>query len=164
MAAPSKAALLDYETNYEVALKAYLDAAFPAYQVLTAETLASAEPKLATPRIELQLTVTGTGTAEHQRNTDNAIYKSQKTGVLRIRAVARRNGTGQHLGTMRGQIRNAMLEATQALDDTALPYYQTIGIEESGSTRDIAADNDEVQTEVEFTISWWIRNDIWPVS
>jgi hypothetical protein len=166
MAAPSIAELLDYESNLEDALVAYFGARFPAWQVLTDRTTPEDEQKLETPRIEIAVSQTGSGTAEHQAQNrpDKAYYESQKLGTLSIRAVARRPKTDQSLGTMRGQLREAMLPETLALTPVNVPYYEITHVAESSSVPAFFAGNDEIQCELSWDIAWFIKPDAWPLS
>jgi len=165
--ASSIPSLLDFETNIEDALRTFLLGSTyfgAAHQVLTPRTLASTEAVLETPRVTLALTITGSGPQELQRNTDSALYQAQRLGSLQIIAIARRDASGQALGTMRGKIRKAMLDATAALDSTALPYYNILTAIEGGSQSSADAENDEIAWAVTYVIEFIIRPDVWPAS
>lgn len=164
MAAPTIAALLDYETNIEDAIAAYLATTFSSYQVLTPRTAPTDEAKLRTPRFDVSLSMTGSGTPEHDRTTDSKAYESFKSGALTIRAAVRRGASGQSLGTLRGQLRKAMLPATLALTAIAIPYYEITHIQEAGSSPQTFAGNDEIISDLTWTISWFIKPDQWPAS
>jgi hypothetical protein len=165
MPAPTIAALLDYETNLEDALVAYFAQLYPAWQVLTDRTTPEEESKLRTPRIEIAVAQTGSGSAEHQAQNrpDKAYYESHKTGSLSIRAVARRPASDQSLGTMRGQLRQAMLPDTLSLTSVNVPYYEITHIAEGGSSPAFFAGNDEIQCELTWDIAWFIKPDAWPL-
>ena len=166
MPAPTIAALLDYETILEDALVAYFKSLYPAWQVLTDRTTPEDEAKLETPRIEIAIALTGSGTAEHQAQNrpEEAHYESHKTGTLSIRAVARRPKADQSLGTMRGQLRQAMLPRTLALTSVNVPYYEITHVVEAGSAPAFFAGNDEIQCELTWDIAWFIKPDAWPLA
>lgn len=164
MTAPSDASVLAYEFNIEDALVPYFKARQSTWQVLTARTKPIDEAKLKTPRLELRVQVTGTGLQENRRPRDQARYRSQKTGTLVTRVAARRNATDQDLALMCGLVRSYMMEATQALNATNLPYYQIVDIVEASGTPAIIAENDEILMEIGWAISWWIKPEAWPLS
>lgn len=165
MAAPSIAALLDYETNIEDALKTYLEANIASAQVLTTRTLLTSEETLETPRITVAVQITGTN-ANHQaiRTTDSAQYDSHKVGTLTLVATMRRNASGQSMTTLRGGIRKAMLAATAAFDGTNLPYYQIITLREGSCNTSMSGDNDEISYVMSYSLEFYIKPDQWAVS
>jgi len=160
----SIAQLLDYETNIENCAQAYLAALSTGTQVLTHQTLITAQQKLITPRIEIELIVTGTHPGENDRNTDNAPYRAYKKGMLNFKCWARRNAGGTTLGTLRGQVRQAMLEASAMFNNTAMPWYAVAWYEEDSTRAAIEVSNDEIMTEISYSIHWWVQPDVWPVS
>lgn len=166
MPAPTIAALLDYETNLEDALVAYFAQRFTAWQVLTDRTTPEDEDKLRTPRIEIAIAQTGSGTSEHQAQNrpGEAYYESHKTGTLSIRAVARRPKADQSIGTMRGQLRESMLPRTLSLTPVNVPYYEITHVAESGSAPAFFAGNDEIQCELSWDIAWFIKPEAWPIA
>lgn len=164
MPAPTIANLLDYETNIQDAFASYLAIAFPDCQILTPRTSPFDEDRLRTPRYELSLAVTGTGSAEHDRITDGKVYESTKTGSLAIRAVAQRAVIDQSLGRLRGQLRNALLPATLAVGAADLPYYELTHIQETGCSPQSFAGNEEIISDLTWSLSWFIKPDQWPVS
>lgn len=117
-AAPSTiAALLDYETNIEDALKAHFQNTLPTTQILTPRVLIGTAPILTTPRITLVVGVTGTNANQTAtRANTSQDYDSHKLGTVQAIGTTRRDGTGQSLGTIRGNIRQAMLQADQLVD------------------------------------------------
>lgn len=164
MAAPTIAALLDFETNIEDAFAVYLRIAHPTYQVLTPRTIPSDQDKLRTPRFELSLAITGSGSSEHDRTIDGKTYESSRTGSLSIRAATRRADPDNLLGTLRGQLRAALLPATLAVDATDLPYYALTHITEAGASPQSFAGNDEIISDLSWSIAWFIKPDQWPAS
>lgn len=164
MPAPSIAVLLNYEGNIEDAIVAHIAALYPNYQVLTARTAAADEGKLQTPRVEVELVTAGSGSARNDRLVDGREYESHRLGSLTIRVVARRDAAGQDLGAMRGQMRYVMLPATMALTDVTLPYYEIADISEGSSTPGIFLGNDEIMSDLEWAIQWFIKPDAWPAS
>ena len=165
MPASSIADLLDYESHLEDALAAYFAARFPAWQILTDRTQPEDEARLQTPRIEIAVAHTGTGSAEHdpQNRPDLAAYDSHKTGSLTIRAVCRRVA-GQGIGAMRGALRGAMLPSALALTPVNVPYYAITHVTESGSSPAFFAGNDEIQCELSWDIAWFIPPEAFPLS
>lgn len=164
MPAPSIAALLDYETNYEDALATYLDAQLTGVQVLTPRTLITAAEggELTTPRVTVQMMLGGTyPNQEQQRTTDGAWYDSMKFGTLTLTSVIQRNGSGQSLTTLRGGIRKAMLAATAALNGTTLPYYQTLLVREGACQMSVGDTNDELIYAQSYELQFAIKTDQW---
>lgn len=164
MPAPDLPTLFDFETHIEDALVVFFKARYAAWQVLTARTSPADEKKNRTPRMEIRVQVAGTGAQQNQRPSDGAWYQSHKLGALTLRVIAARGKDGQSLGQMRGAVRAAMLELTQALNETNLPWYQIGSVVESSGTPAIFSDNDEIITELGFAIEWWIRPDAFPLS
>jgi len=160
MPATTTPEVLDFEGNIEEAVRTFLLTTpyfGSAYQILTPRTLLSVEAELETPRITVQLTVTGSGIQERQRTTDGLWYQAHKTGSLQITAVVRRDAGGQAIGAMRGKIRQSMLEMSAAFDDTTLPYYFAFTVIESGCVNSAGADNDELAAQLTFSIEFFIR-------
>ena len=166
MAAPSIADLLDYETHLEDAFAAYLAAQYTAWQVLTDRTSPEDEDKLRTPRAEVAFALTGTGSAEHQAQNrpDEKYYESHKTFSMTVRIAACRAKSDQSLGRMRGQAREAMLPRTLALSTVNLPYFEILDVSETGSSPAFFAGNDEIQSELTWSIHLFIPPASWPVS
>jgi hypothetical protein len=167
MPASSIAALLDYETNIEDAVRTFLlgSGYFGAtHQILTPRTLLTTEAELETPRVTVALNVSGSGMLEEQRTTDSAWYQAERTGTLQIIVTARRDGAGQSIGTMRGKVRKAMLDATAALDGSTLPYYSLLTVIESGAQNSGNAENDELACAMNFDVRFCIKPDAWPAS
>jgi adenosylcobinamide amidohydrolase len=165
MAAPSIAALLDYETNIEDALATYLAAQIASTQVLTTRTLIATEEILETPRVTVSVNVTGTNPNQQAtRTTDSAEYDAHKMGTVSLVAVIRRNASGQSMTTLRGGLRKAMLAATAALTAVNLPYYQIVTLREAASSAGINADNDEVYYTLNYNLEFFIKPDQWAAS
>ncbi len=165
MAAPSIAALLDYETNIEDALATYLAAQITSTQVLTTRTLISTEEILETPRVTVAVNVTGTNPNQQAiRTTDSAEYDAHKLGNVSLVAVMRRNASGQSMTTLRGGLRKAMLSATAALTAVNLPYDQIVTLREAASSAGINAENDEVYYTLNYNLEFFIKPDQWAAS
>jgi hypothetical protein len=162
MPAPSNAALLDYEKNYEDALATYLATAITGSpQILTPRTTIATASQLSTPRIGVRMSITGTGQLEQWRTTDGKVYEAWKAGSLELVCVARRDASGQALGDLRGGCRVALLEATAALNSTTLPYYETKFVVEEGSTPATFGDNDEISCTLRYGVQFVILPNQW---
>lgn len=160
MPAATTETVLDFETNIEDAVRTFLLTTpyfGAAHQILTPRTLLTTEAELETPRITVQLSVTGSGAQERQRTTDGLWYQAHKTGSLVITGVTRRDGSGQDIGAMRGKIRKAMLELSAAFDDTNMPYYYMFTVVESGTVNSAGEGNDELAAQITFAIEFFIR-------
>ncbi len=165
MPAATNAALLDYETNIEDALATYLTSAISSTQILTMRTLLSSSGVLSTPRVTINVAVTGTNPNQQtNRSTDQAEYDSHKLATLTLACTARRDAAGQSLGTLRGKVRVAMLKASAALNGTSLPYYQTLLVREGSSQLSSDAVNDEITHQLSYALEFWIKPDQWAES
>jgi hypothetical protein len=165
MPASTVAALLDYEANYEDALKSHLDNvnALSAVQILTPRTLLTADPILTTPRITVSMALTGTNPNQQAtRPNTSSEYDSHKLGAITFNCVVRRDGSGQSLTTLRGGVREAMLSATAALNANTLPYYQTITLREESSNFGPGVENDEIQATLTYGVEFYIIPTQWP--
>ena len=165
MAASSNAVLLDYESNIEDAVAAYLETAISGTTILTPRTPLSDVEELPTPRVAVTFTIGGTfANQQANRATDGGEYDSMKSGTLQLVCAARRDASGQSLGTLRGKVRVAMLKPTAALNGTSLPYYQFITIREGGSAYGSNAINDEITGTVSYSVDFAIKTDQWAAS
>ncbi len=165
MAAPTNAALLDYESNYESALATYLGTALTGTQVLTPQTILSSAGNLTTPRITVVANVSGTNANQQgNRTTDGAEYDSHKLGSITLACATRRDASGQSFGTLRGKARVAMLAATAALNGTNLPYYETVTLREASSSMTSDQDNDEIVCVLTYSLEFYIKPDQWAAS
>jgi hypothetical protein len=165
MPAATIAALLDYETNIEDALKAHFQNTLPTTQILTPRVLIGTAPILTTPRITLVVGITGTNANQTAtRANTSQDYDSHKLGTVQAIGTTRRDGTGQSLGTIRGNIRQAMLQATAALNVNTLPYYQVITLREGSCVSLSDAENDEISTQITYNLEFYIKPDQWPAS
>lgn len=163
MPAPTVAALLDYEKNIEDALKTYLESAIASTQILTTRTLLSAEEIQETPRVAVSFQTTGTNPNQQAiRPSNSAQYDSHKQGTLTLIATVRRNASGQDLGTLTGQLREALLKESEAFDATTLPYYQVVTLREGSCVPSISADNDEITRTLTYAVEFYIKTDAWP--
>ena len=165
MPASTIAALLDYETNIEDALKAHFENTLPTTQILTPRVLIGTAPILTTPRITLVVGITGTNANQTgTRAGTSQDYDSHKLGTVQAIGTTRRDGTGQSLGTIRGNIRQAMLQATAALNSNTLPYYQVITLREGSCVSLSDSENDEISTQITYNLEFYIKPDQWPAS
>jgi hypothetical protein len=165
MAAPTIAALLDYETNIEDALATYLDAQISSTQVLTTRTLLTSDEILTTPRVSLSVQVTGTKPNQQtNRTTDSAEYDSHKIGTVTLFTAIRRNAGGQAMTALRGGVRKAMLSATAALTVSNLPYYQIVTLREGSCSTSVNEENDEIAYQITYNLEFFIKPDQWPAS
>lgn len=160
MPAPYNYTLLDYETNIEDTIAAYLVSQSVAPQVLTPRTAISSAAKVTTPRILVSLSVTGTNpNQQSNRATDSGEYDSHKSGVLKIICVFRRDSALGDIGKARGKVRVAMLKPTAAF--SSLAYYEVVTLRELSSALSINADNDEIMAELSYEIQWFILPNQW---
>lgn len=165
MAAPTVAALLDYEGNIEDALAGYFNNTLSGVQVLTPRVLIGAAPILTTPRVTIAVQITGTNPNQTgTRPSDSSDYDSHKLGTVQVSATTRRDATGQALGTLRGQCRQAMLQATAALNSNTLPYYQIVTLREGSTTSGANPDNDEIASVLTYNLEFYIIPAQWPSS
>lgn len=165
MAAPTVAALLDYETNLEDALAGHFNNTLSGVQVLTPRILIGSAPILTTPRVTLSVQITGTNPNQTgTRPSDSSDYDSHKIGTVQVGATTRRDATGQSLGTLRGQCRQTMLQATAALNSNTLPYYQVVILREASTTSAANPENDEIASLLTYNLEFYIKTDQWPAS
>lgn len=165
MAAPTNAALLDYESNIEDALGTYLTAQIASTQILTPRTVLSTSGTLSTPRVTLSVEITGTNAnQQNDRTTDGQTYDSHKIGQLSLACIVRRDAGTQALGTLRGTVRNALLSATAALNSNNLPYYQIITLREGSSRLSFDEANDEISHSISYALEFFIKPDQWAAS
>ncbi len=165
MAAPTNAALLDYETAIEDALATYLATLLTGTQILTPRTVLSTSGTLSTPRVQLSVEITGTNAnQQNDRTTDGLWYDSHKLAQLSLACIVRRDTSGQSIGTLRGKVRVAMLSATAALTSNNLPYYQVITLREGSSRAGINPENDEIFHQLTYALEFWIKPDQWAAS
>ena len=163
MAATTIAFLLDYETNIEDALRTHFSNTISNTQILTPRVLISSAPILTTPRVAISVSISGTNPNQTgTRPTYNTDYDSHKLGTVQLIATTRRDGTGQSLGTLRGQCRQAMLSATAALNVNTLPFYQVITLREAATTPLSDPDNDEIMAQISYNLEFYIKPDQWP--
>lgn len=165
MAAPTNAALLDYETNYESAVATYLASVLTGTQIVTPQTIITAEGELETPRVAVVASISGTNPNQQgNRSTDGAEYDSHKLGTLSLACATRRDASGQSFGTLRGKVRVAMLRATAALNASNLPYYQTITLREASASMTVDTTNDEIVSTLNYSLEFYIKPDQWAAS
>lgn len=165
MPASTVAVLLDYESNFENALATHFSNTLSNVQILTPRVLIASAPILVTPRVTISTTITGTNPNQTgTRPSDGSDYDSHKIGTIQLAATTRRDATGQALGTLRGQCRQAMLQATAALNSNTLPYYQTVILREASTTSAANPDNDEIASVLTYNLEFYIKPDQWPAS
>jgi len=165
--APNIATLYDFESAYEDALRNYFVnvnvGGFTFNQVLTPRTNANVEAFQETPRLQIKagvigLQATGAGVQETLvtlANTNTAYYSYYTLGVT-LDVVTQRQNVSQPHGLFRGAVRQGMLEYTQAMTNTNLPYYQTTYVNPGTSTQAIDPENDAIITSVQYSLDFFI--------
>lgn len=163
MPAPTVATLYDFETAYESALASYFSNANATWQVLTPATLANVALNtgyLRTPRLTVEFTVGGTADKRDIQNTVE--YYSERSGTMTIEAAVQRGNAAQSESLVRGTARQAMIERSGAFNSNALPYYQTVDVSETSSSRSVDEANDELITQLTYAIKFWIPPTSFP--
>lgn len=161
MPASTEAILFDYETNIEDALATALAALLTGVQMLTPRTTQATEEHKTTPRIELSLAVTSSP-YHHHFDRANVQYRDTRSGVVSFLCCARRDASGQSLGTLRGTLRANLRKGKTILNATNLPYYEVAEFNESGAQPQFDADNDEIQQLITAEIDWQIKPGQFP--
>lgn len=164
MPASSLPDLFDFETHYEDALANYFANinATPFTQILTPRTNLTAEAEVATPRLEIRMAITGEGIQEGYVPNSTARFYTHRTSTVTLRVATNRDNASQNHGTMRGAVRQAMLQVTAAMNANVLPYYQTIYVNEAGSVQGVVTGNDEIVTDLTYAIQFAINVSQWP--
>ena len=174
MPAPNIATLYDFETAFEDALRNYfVNVNVGGYlfnQVLTPRTNANVEAFQETPRLQIKAGITGlaaSGSGVQETavslTTDTNYYSYYTLGIT-LDVVTQRQNTSQPHGLYRGATRQGMLEYTAALNNTTLPYYQTVFMNPGASTQVIDGDNDAIITSLAYSLDFWIPPSSFPNS
>lgn len=166
MPAASLPLLLDFESQFDTALAAILDAALAPSSYQFASHLTTAE--LTTPRLEYDLNVGAdagpSGTAlVRSAPRDQAAY----SGTLTFRYVYDHTKVAAAAaGLIRGYLRQRLSPSAAALDATLLPCIEITHLTETGSARGRFADEKEKllsEWSSTWSVGWYIRAGAWPV-
>lgn len=162
MPAPNIATLYDFETHYENAVSNYYSGlnGNPFNQVLTPRTVSNVNAEtdyLQTPRLMVRAAIVGIGL--HETVADGNYYESHYMGTITLDVVTARNDTAQNHGNLRGRARQGMLSATAICNTNSVPYYQTVAILPLTSNQLIDADNDEIMTQLVYSLEFFIKPD-----
>lgn len=174
MPAPNIAYLYDFESPYEDALRNYFvninvgGSTFA--QVLTPRTNSSQEAWQETPRLQIRagivgLAASGQGVQEVQLSltTATAAYNYYTLG-LTFDVVTSRSNNAQNHGLLRGAVRQGLLEYTATMNNNTVPYYQTVFVNPGASTQAIDAGNDEIITQMTYSLDFAIPATSFPNS
>lgn len=165
MPASSIALLLDYERNYEDAIQTHLENVLTGVQVLTPRDNVVDASWVTTPRVTVQVQITGTNPNQQaNRSTDQGEYDSHKLASVSFECAVQRNNTSQSMTNVVGGVRKALLQPTAALNANTLPYYQTITLRESASSPTFDAGNDEIARTLSYALEFYIKPTEWPAS
>jgi hypothetical protein len=175
MTAPNIAFLYDLESPYEDALANYFRnvniGGFQFAQVLTPRTNANVEAFQETPRLQIKcgvvgLQASGSGVQETAVTLNNnaTAYYSFYTLSVALDVVTQRQNTSQPHGLYRGAVRQGMLEYTATLNNTTIPYYQTVFMNPGASNQVIDPENDSIITSIPYTMDVWIPPTSFPNS
>lgn len=174
MPAPNIAFLYDLESPYEDALANYfrnVNVGFPFAQVLTPRTNANVEAFQETPRLQIKCGVvslqsSGSGVQETQvvlNNTGTAYYSFYTLSVA-LDVITQRQNIQQPHGLYRGAVRQGMLEYSATLNNTTIPWYQTVFMNPGTSTQVIDPENDAIITSLSYTMDVFIPPSSFPNS
>lgn len=167
MPAPNIATLFDFETNYENPLASYFVNAAPFananVDVITSLTPIANTEYLTTPRLTVEVVVTGTDINHEQQIPNSAVrfYDHKMLGITLTLTTARDDPAQNH-GLLRGAIRAAMLETSAIMNSNSVPYYQTVYVTETGSTQGQTESNDEISTAISYALNFAILPSAWP--
>jgi hypothetical protein len=171
--APNIATLYDFEGQYETALRNYfanMNVNGQTFgQVVTPQSNLVSADHLTTPRLQVRVSMTGLGAdgsgyKEDFTTSGNLAtnYYSHYTAQLTLDVVSSRSNTSQSHGLLRGATRQAMLEATAIMNNTTVPYYQTVFVTPTGSAQGIDEANDEIQTQLSYALELFIPPSSYP--
>lgn len=175
MAAPNIATLYDFESAYEDALRNYFVnlnvGGFTFNQVLTPRTNANLEAFRETSRLQIKagvigLAASGSGvqeTAVTLNSAATAYYSYYTLGVVLDVCTSRQNIQQPH-GLLRGATRQGMLEYTASMNNSTVPYYQTVFVNPGASTQVIDTANDEIITSIQYSLDFSIPPTSFPNS
>lgn len=173
MPAPNIATLYDFEGQYETALGNYftnLNVGGQRFsQVVTPQTNLVSADHLITPRLQVRVSMTGLGAdgsgyKEDFTTSGNLAsnYYSHYTAAITLDVVTSRSNTSQIHGQLRGGTRQAMLEATAIMNNTTVPYYETVFVTPTGSAQAVDEANDEIQTQLTYAVELFIPPSSYP--
>lgn len=175
MSAPNIATLYDFESAYEDALAGYFAnvniGGVTFRQVLTPRTnLVTANFK-ATPRLQIKgsvlgLAPSGSGVQEDSVTIGNTAtrYYSFYTIAVTMDVVTQRSNASQPHGLYRGATRQGMLEYTASMNANTVPYYETVFVNPGSSSQAVDPDNDEIITQLAYSIDFHIPPSSFPNS
>lgn len=175
MPAANIATLYDFETAYEDALKNYFVnvniGGFLFSQVLTPRTNINVADWQKTPRLQIKagiqgLAESGSGTPEISVTLNNVAtnYYAYYTLGIALDVVTSRSNASQPHGLYRGATRQGMLEYTATMNNTSVPNYQTVFVNPQSSVQAIDEDNDEIITQLLYSIDFFIPPASFPNS
>lgn len=167
--ANNRADLYDLESHYEDALAAYYQNANIGFaQILTPRTPKSSAEELKTPRLQIRAGITGVladgSGLKEDFGPNNSSYLSYYGLAITLDVITNRSNSNQAHGLMRGATRVGMLEMTASMNNTSLPFYQTVQVTPQGSVQAIDAVNDEIQTQMAFALEVFIPPASFPNS
>lgn len=175
MPAPNIAFLYDFESAYEDALRNYFlnvnvgGSVFA--QIVTPRTNSNVEAFQETPRLQIKAGITGLAasgagvqeTAVTLNNTATAYYSYYTLGITLDVVTARQNVSQPH-GLFRGSVRQGMLEYTASMNNTTIPYYQTVFMNPGQSSQAVDGGNDEIITSISYSLDFFIPPTSFPNS
>jgi hypothetical protein len=175
MAAPNIAFLYDLESPYEDALANYFRnvnvGGITFSQVLTPRTNANVAAFQVTPRLQVAcgvvgLSPVGSGVQETSVTLNNTAtaYYSYYTLSVTLDVITQRQNASQPHGLLRGAARQGMLEYTATLNNTTIPYYQTVFMNPGASTQVVDPENDSIVTSIAYTMDVFIPPSSFPNS
>lgn len=175
MSAPNIATLYDFESAYEDALKNYFAnvnvGGFTFPQVLTPRTNMASANFQETPRLQIKASVAGmapSGSGVQETtvtigNTATAYYSYFTLGVT-LDVVTSRSNNQQNHGLLRGATRQGMLEYMASMNNTSVPYYQTAFVNPQSSQQMVDPANDELITQLAYSLDFFIPPASFPNS
>lgn len=166
MPAPNIAYLFDLEAAFEDPLANYFAnlnvGGFLLEQVLTPRTPFesannNANDYVKTPRLTISVSILGLGgvgsgsqvESYTQNNVQQNYWAHYQLGIALTLSTARNNNAQPH-GLLRGGIRAGMLSAAAVLNSNSVPYFQTADLFPLASQQGIDAENDELQTQMQY--------------
>ena len=174
MPAPNIATLFDFESAYEDALAGYfanVNVGVQFAQILTPRTNANVEVFQETPRLQikaatvgLQATGSGVQTTQVTLNNTATSYYSFYTIAVTLDVVTQRQNINQPHGLFRGATRKGMLEYVASMNNTNLPYYQTVFVNPGACNQMVDLDNDAIVSQLSYSIDFSIPASSMPNS
>lgn len=156
MPAPSIDALFAFEDEIESAIKALFTAIpYNAYRQRDGDSKG-------TPFVTVQLAVGGETGRIRQGATIK--YPDAWTGTLTIGIVTKRGAAGVSHTTEVSKVRRYMVEWESRLTSVQLPYHAIAEISATGTSPQIAGDEDHDLSLLSYAIKWMIRTTEWPTN